>query len=326
MIKRAAYGGADDMENYDVIIIGAGPAGFCAGIYSVRYNLKTLLIGKELGGQISEAWEVDNYPGLPGIKGMDMAKKFKEHAEKLGVGIKLFTEVSGVEKKGDGFLVKTGSDERFTGNAVIFATGSRKRKMGIPGEKKLAGKGVSYCATCDAAFFRDKTVAVIGGGNSAVRAAILLAEQSKKVYLIYRRTFDKMKAVPYWKEKARENPKIEMIFESAPTEILGEDRVESINIKGKEKQYKMEVDGVFIEIGSEPASSLAKELGAEVEGNGMVKTGRDMSTTIPGIFAAGDITGESNRFEQIVTAAAEGAIAAESAYNYVKDSGGKGSS
>ncbi len=306
------------MDVHDVIIIGSGAAGFAAGIYSVRYNLKTLVVGKDVGGQIAEAFEIDNYPGLPGVKGVELVNKFKEHAEKLGVNVRSFVEVSKVEKKKDSFLVTTSDNEQFYGKTVIFATGSGKRKMNIPGEKELAGRGVSYCATCDATFFRDKTVAVVGGGNVAVKSAIVLSDHAKKVYLIYRKTFDKMRAMPYWKDIAEKNPKIEMIFETVPVQILGESRVESVNIKGPAGVKPLKVDGVFVEIGSIPASGIAKEFGVRVDEKGFVIVQNDMYTNIPGVFAAGDLTTGSNHFEQIVTSVSEGAIAANSAYVYLK--------
>lgn len=268
---------------------------------------------------MAEAYEVDNYPGVFKIRGMELGKRFREHAEKLGVEMELFSEVKDIEKKGKGFLVKTGNGKEFSSMAVILATGSRKRKLGLPREKELAGKGVSYCATCDGPFFRDKEVAVIGGGNSAVKSAIVLSEHAKKVYLVYRKDYERMRAMPYWKEMAKRNGKIEMIFYSVPSKLLGKDKLEGIMIKDKSgKESELKADGMFVEIGSVPETELAEKIGAEKEEKGLIKVDTGMSTNVKGFFAAGDLTTGSDHFEQIITSAAEGAIAANSAYNYLR--------
>jgi thioredoxin reductase (NADPH) len=307
------------MDTYDVIVIGSGAAGFTAGIYAVRYNLKTLLIGKETGGQMAEAYEVDNYPGLLNIKGLELGNKFREHAEKLGVKIELFSEVKEIRKDGKKFRIKTDGGKEFSSKSVIFATGSKKRKLGIPREEELAGRGVSYCATCDGPFFKDKTIAVIGGGNAAVKSAVMLAEHAKRVYLIYRKGYEKMKAMPYWKEIAKKSKKIEMIFDSVPHELAGREKLEGIRIRNSSgKETIIEVEGMFVEIGSLPETSIAKNLGVKLDDKGLVVVRPDMSTNVKGFFAAGDMTTGSNHFEQIITSAAEGAIAANSAYNYLR--------
>lgn len=301
---------------YDVIIIGAGSAGYAAGIYATRFGLRTLLIGKEPGGQTNEAYEVDNYPGFLNISGIDLMTKFKEHAEKLGAEL-VVSEAIDVGKKGENFVVKT-KDKEHEGKAVILATGSKKRKLGLPNEKELTGKGVAYCATCDAMFFNDKIVGVTGGGNSAVKSALLLAEYAKKVYLVYRREKKDMRAMPYWVKKAEENDKIEMIFRSVPKEIKGKEKLESVVFEKDGKDLEIKMDGLFVEIGTDPENSLAKKLGVSLDEQGKIKVEKDMSTNVEGVFAAGDITNGSNGMEQIVTSCAEGSIAAESAYNYVK--------
>ncbi|MCK4531892.1 MAG: FAD-dependent oxidoreductase [Candidatus Aenigmarchaeota archaeon] len=301
---------------YDVIIIGAGSAGYAAGIYATRFGLRTLLIGKEPGGQTNEAYEVDNYPGFLNISGIDLLTKFKEHAEKLGAEL-VVSEAIDVGKKGENFVVKT-KDKEHEGKAVILATGSKKRKLGLPNEKELTGKGVAYCATCDAMFFNDKIVGVTGGGNSAVKSALLLAEYAKKVYLVYRREKKDMRAMPYWVKKAEENDKIEMIFRSVPKEIKGKEKLESVVFEKDGKDLEIKMDGLFVEIGTDPENSLAKKLGVSLDEQGKIKVEKDMSTNVEGVFAAGDITNGSNGMEQIVTSCAEGSIAAESAYNYVK--------
>ncbi len=301
---------------YDVIIIGAGSAGYTAGVYATRFGLRALLVGKEPGGQVNEAYEVDNYPGFLKISGLDLMGKFKEHAEKLGAEI-VVSGVLGVGKKGEGFIVKA-KDKEYEGRSVILATGSEKRKLGIPGEKELTGKGVAYCATCDAMFFKDKVVGVAGGGNSAVKSALLLTEHAKKVYLVYRKAKENMRAMPFWIKKAEENGKIKMVFKAFPKELKGKDKLESVIFEQHGKDLEIKMDGLFVEIGTEPENSLAKKLGVSLDEQGKIKVEKDMSTNVEGVFAAGDITDGSNGMEQIVTACSEGAMAAESAYNYVK--------
>jgi len=306
------------MEEYDLIIVGSGPAGYTAGIYATRFNMKTILIGKESGGQVSESYRIENYPGFSMIKGMDLATKFKEHVESLGVETIDFLEVAEIEKNENGFNVKTENGIGYFGRTLIFATGAKKRKLGLLNEDSFRGRGVSYCATCDGAFFKDKTVSVIGGGDSAVASALLLSEYAKKVYLIYRREKKKMRAMPVWIERAENNKKIEMIFESVPKELKGEKKLESVILDQNGKNVEIKLDGLFIEIGTDPESDLAKKLGVSVDAKGYIKVNEDMSTDVPGIFAAGDVTMGSNMLAQIVTACAEGAIAAESAYKYFK--------
>ncbi|MCK4336285.1 MAG: FAD-dependent oxidoreductase, partial [Candidatus Aenigmarchaeota archaeon] len=239
-----------------------------------------------------------------------------EHAEKLGAEL-VVSEAIDVGKKGENFVVKT-KDKEHEGKAVILATGSKKRKLGLPKEEEMTGKGVAYCATCDAMFFNDKIVGVTGGGNSAVKSALLLAEYAKKVYLVYRREKKDMRAMPYWVKKAEENDKIEMIFRSVPKEIKGKEKLESVVFEKDGKDLEIKMDGLFVEIGTDPENSLAKKLGVSLDEQGKIKVEKDMSTNVEGVFAAGDITNGSNGMEQIVTSCAEGSIAAESAYNYVK--------
>lgn len=306
------------MEIYDVIIIGAGPAGYTAGIYATRFGMRTLLIGKEPGGQASEAYEIDNYPGFLSTNGMELMTKFKEQAEFLGVEVIPFAEVNDIEMTGKNFAVRTADGRSFEGKSIILATGSRKRKLGLPGEEKFKGRGVSYCATCDAAFYKGKTVAVVGGGNSALRSALLLAEHAKKVYLVYRKSKENMRAMPSIIRRAEKNKKIEMIFRATPKEIRGSNKVEEVVFDQEGEELRLKTDGLFVEIGRIPETSLPQKLGVILDERGKIKVRQDMSTNVKGVFAAGDITNGSNNIEQIVTACSEGAIAAESAYNYLK--------
>jgi thioredoxin reductase (NADPH) len=304
------------MKAYDVIIIGLGPAGCAAGIYATRYGLSTLVIGKEPGGQANEAYEIDNYPGMLGVKGIDLMNKFREQVKTLGADI-AFSEAVDVMKKGSSFLVKVESDE-YEGRSLIIATGSKKRRLGIPGEKELMGRGISYCATCDSPLFRGKVVAVIGGGTSSMMAALMLTEHAKKVYLIYRGERDKMRAMPAWVKKAEQNSKIEMVFSAVPKRIDGVGKVESMVFERNGKDLRLKIDGIFVEVGSIPQSELARKLGVAIDKNGKIKVAGDMTTNVKGVFAAGDVTNGSADFEQIITSAAEGANAARSAYAYLR--------
>jgi len=305
------------MDSYDVIIIGLGPAGCTAGIYATRFGLKTLVIGKEPGGQANEAYEVDNYPGFLRMKGMEIMNRFREQTEELGAKI-LYTEAVDIKKKGDGFIVKTESGE-YEGKSLIIATGAKKRRLDIRGENELRGRGVSYCATCDAPFYRNKTVVVVGGGSAAVMSALMLTEYAKKIYLAYRKEKCDMRAMPAWVKAAEQNKKIKMLFSLAPKRIEGKEFVEAMVFDNAGKEFRLKVEGVFVEVGSIPQTELAYRLGVALDGNsGKIKVGSDMATNVKGVFAAGDVTNGSADFEQIIIAASEGANAARSAYKYVR--------
>lgn len=296
------------MLMYDVIIIGGGAAGLTAAIYSVRYKLKTLVIVKELGGVIVNTHKVENWPGEKSISGLDLMNKFEEQAKALGVEIKE-EEVKKI-KKGFKFITDKGEYECKT---VILAMGTQRRKLNIPGEDKFAGKGVSYCATCDAAFFKDKTVGVIGGNDSAARAAQICTEYASKVYVIYRKA--KMRAEPALVEELEKNDKVEFIYNANVAEVVGDKMLEKVKLDiGKE----VELQGLFIEVGGVPAVALVSELGVNLNDKNYIEVDNDMKTSCDGVYAAGDITTGSAGFQQLVTAASEGAIAAFSAYKYIK--------
>lgn len=304
---------------FDLIIIGGGPAGLAASIYASRYKVNHLLVAKEPGGQAVEAHKVENWPGTISISGIELARKMREHAEKLGAEISM-DSVSGVKKSGDFFEITTHT-ARLKAKNIILALGMEYRKLQIPGEAEFKGKGVSYCPTCDAPFFKDKVVAVAGGGNSAASAALLLAEYASKVCLIYRG--DKLKADPSYQEKISANDKIEIIFSTNIKEIKGDggDKVEKIILDRKHNgTEELAVQGVFIEIGSEPGVELAGQLGVETDEQGFVKVNPDQSTNVSGVYAAGDATTGSNKMRQILTAAAEGAVAAGSVYRKLQTS------
>ncbi len=306
-----------EKNTYDLIIIGSGPAGLTASIYASRYKINHLVIGKEPGGQANEAYQIENWPGTTSISGFELLQKMREHAEKLGAGI-VMDSVSSIAKNNDIFEITTPSGQYQTKN-VILATGMEYRKLQIPGEAEFKGKGVSYCPTCDAAFFKDKVVAVIGGGNSAGSAALLLAQYANKVYVIYRG--DKLKVDPAYQEKISASGKIEVVYNTNVREIKGEDKVKKIILDKKhDDSEELAVQGVFIEIGSEPGVELVEQLGIETDEQGFIKVNSDQTTNIPGVWAAGDATNGSNKLRQIITAAAEGAVAAGSVYRNMQTS------
>lgn len=299
---------------YDLVIVGAGPAGLTASLYASRYKLNNLVIGGDIGGQASGASEIENWPGEKRISGGELMRKMKEQVEELGVEV-INAEVAGIEKKEDVFEIHT-NGKKYESKSVILALGMKPRKMNIKGEKELIGKGVSYCATCDAPFFRNKDVAVIGGGDSAAMAATHVSEFANKVYLIYRE--DGVVWSPSREEEAKKNPKVEMHSCDNITEIKGEDRVTGIVYDCKEGKEKIDLDGVFVEIGSVPGVVIAENLGVKVDEKSYIIVDETQETNIENVFAAGDVTTASNKFRQIVTAASEGAIAAGSVYKKLK--------
>jgi len=305
---------------YDVIIIGGGAAGLSAAVYTTRFKLKTLIIANIPGGLVSEAYKVENYLGFISIPGHELVEKFLKHAKAFGAEMIQGRKVVKIEKIKDGFKVTTGSKESYEGKTLILAHGLKRRKLNVPGEKELSGKGVSYCVACDAFLFRDKVVAVIGGGNSAVTGALQSSELAKKVYIIYRR--NKLRADPIWIEKVLSKPNIEVIYKTNVVEIKGKDNLEQVVLDNVYNVYKgsktLDLDGLFIEIGFIPDNSLSNQIGIETDEKGLIKIRQDCSTNINGVFAAGDATNGSNNIEQIVTATAEGTIAAFSVYFYLK--------
>ncbi len=309
-------------EVYDIAIVGAGPAGITAALYSARFVLRTVLITEEFGGTLNDAGEVDDYPGIPGIPGPELAKRFEQHLSKYRVPV-VRDVVTDVKKVGDIFEVYTRHQGVFKAKAIIIAVGSKRRKLGVPGEEEFAGKGVSYCAPCDAPLFKGKVVAVVGGGNAALQAALLLASYCPRVYLIHRR--DSFRAFPVYVKLVKENPKIELVLNSVVTEIGGDKSVEWVKIKNRVtgSERVLDVKGIVIEIGSEPPVEFFKKVGLEMDEHGYIKVGPDQSTNVEGVFAAGDCTGGpcKKKFDQVVTAAAEGAIAALSAYEYLMKKG-----
>lgn len=305
------------MENlYDVIVIGSGPAGLTAGIYGRRAGLSTLVIeGNYIqGGQILNTYEVDNYPGLPGIGGMDLADKMKDHMMAQGTDI-LRARVTGITVEGDVKVVHTPKEE-VRGKTVILAAGAVHRKLGVPGEEEFTGRGVSYCATCDGAFFRDKTVAVIGGGDVAVEDAIFLARACKKVYMIHRR--DELRAAKSLQEALFHTPQVEICWNKTVSEIGGEQQVQWITVDSTtgEESVRLDVDGVFVAVGITPDTEFVKDL-VQLDKGGYIVAGEDGKTSVPGIYAAGDI--RTKPLRQIITAAADGANCITSVEEYLRE-------
>lgn len=305
------------MENiYDLAILGAGPAGICAAIYATRAKLNTIWLDKKFvqGGQIVDTYEVDNYPGLPGITGLDLGEAMAGHAKKLGMKPQR-EPVRSIEAEQGIKVIRTKKNE-YRAKAVIIACGATHRHLGIPGEEELSGMGVSYCATCDAAFFQDRTVVVVGGGNVAVEDAILLSRTCKKVYLVHRR--DELRAEKILQECLFACKNVELIWDSIPLSIEGTDKVEALKIQNKKTQEEsfIETDGVFIAVGIVPGTEKFKDL-VKLDEAGYIVAGEDGITSEPGIFAAGDI--RTKNLRQVVTAVADGANAVASAQRYLLD-------
>lgn len=304
---------------YDLIIIGSGPAGLAAGIYAERARLDSLVIEKEYvsGGQVVNTYEVDNYPGLPGINGFDMGMKFREHADKLGVNF-VTDKVECMERLEEGAQTVNRvvcENETYAAKAVIIATGAVHRKLGVPGEEELAGMGVSYCATCDGAFFRNKDVAVVGGGDVALEDAIFLARACRKVYLIHRR--DELRGAKSLQEKLMGLENVEILWDTVVTEIKGQGQVNAVALQNKKTGQisELELQGVFIAVGITPNSQIFEGL-VEMD-HGYIKADETGTTSVPGIFAAGDVRTKALR--QIVTAVSDGANAVASAEKYLTE-------
>ena len=305
---------AELKKNYDVIVIGGGPAGLSAGIYAARARLSTLLIERQaIGGQIINALNVENYPGYKdGISGVDLTISMHEQATKFGMET-LYDEVIGLNVQGREITIET-SQENFDARAVIIAGGSERQKLNVPGEKEYTGKGVSYCATCDGAFYRDKMVAVLGGGNSAATEALELTKFASSVLLVHRRS--ELRATKILQEKLLAEPRIQILWDTIVEEIIGDKFVKKIKIKNAKTDAvaEVEVAGVFVSIGSQPATGYLKNI-VNLDASGAIIIDNNLQTNVPGIFAAGDI--RSGSIRQVIGAAGDGAMAAVSANKYI---------
>jgi len=298
---------------YDVIIVGGAAAGLTAAIYTTRRALKTLIVTQDIGGQAATTPDIENYPGYKMIDGMELMGKFKDQAEKYGTEI-VYEEVKEVKKNGEIIKVKTNTKE-FEGRSVILAFGLTHRHLGVPGEEEFGGKGVSYCATCDAPLFKKKDVAVVGGGNSALDAAILLSRIANKVYLVHRR--DQFRGEQVLIDRVNEAKNIEIIYNSQVKEIQGETLVNKlvvIDIEDENMVKEIDIQGVFVEIGFQVKGDLVKDL-VDIDSTNQIIVDKNNETSTPGIFAAGDVTDIA--YKQIIISAGEGAKAALQVYKYL---------
>jgi len=301
----------------EVIIIGSGPAGYTAAIYAARAQLNPLVIASsvEPGGELMKTTEVENYPGFPeGLMGPDLMANFQAQAERFGAEI-LFDDVIEVDLKGDVKIVKTGMGQTYEAKTVIISTGAAYRELGLPNEKALSGHGVSWCATCDGFFFREKTIAVVGGGDSAMEEANFLTKFASKVYIIHRR--DTLKASKIMQQRSFDNPKIEFIWNSGVVELKGDGKLEAVVLEDTltGERTEMALDGLFIAIGNDPRVSLVENQVELTEDRFIRVDGRSSKTTLPGVFAAGDVIDPTYR--QAITAAGSGCVAALDAEHYL---------
>lgn len=300
---------------YDIIIIGSGPAGLSAAIYAQRACLDTIVIEKNgiSGGQVLNTWEVDNYPGFPGVTGFELSRQFREHANKLGARV-VQDEVVQVELSGNVKKVVC-EEETYEARCVILASGAHHRTLEVPGEEELRGAGVSYCATCDGAFFRGRTVAVVGGGDAALEDAIFLARMCEKVYIVHRR--DKLRGAKRLQERLQALENVEVVWNSETAAIEGDGQVEALRLRQTKtgEERRLDVDGVFIAVGIAPESELyAGQL--ELDEQGYIRADESGQTSVPGVFAAGDVRTKALR--QILTAASDGANCVASAERYLQ--------
>ncbi len=301
----------------EVIIIGSGPAGYTAAIYAARAQLNPLVIASsvEPGGELMKTTEVENYPGFPeGLMGPDLMANFQAQAERFGAEI-LFDDVIEVDLKGDVKIVKTGMGQTYEAKTVIISTGAAYRELGLPNEKALSGHGVSWCATCDGFFFREKTIAVVGGGDSAMEEANFLTKFASKVYVIHRR--DTLKASKIMQQRSFDNPKIEFIWNAGVAELKGDGKLEAVVLEDTRNGERSELalDGLFIAIGNDPRVSLVENQVELTEDRFIRVDGRSSRTTLPGVFAAGDVIDPTYR--QAITAAGSGCVAALDAEHYL---------
>lgn len=298
---------------YDIVIIGSGPAGMSAAIYAQRAGLKAVVVEKEcLGtGKIAESLRVDNYPGLFGENGYDLGEKFRTHAENLGAEF-IEGEIIKIVRSNGGYTLQLDADEALTAKTVIYAAGTQCRRLGVVGEQELLGRGVSYCAVCDGAFYKNKVVAVIGGGDTALGDAVLLSGLAKKVYLVHRR--GEFRANKALQNKVSGIKNIVSVLNATVQKISGEDHVEAVAILQNGSEKALPVDGVFVAIGSTPNSALVKEL-LDIDENGYIAADETGVTSADGIFAAGDV--RAKKLRQVVTAVSDGANCVLSAEEYL---------
>lgn len=306
---------SNEAEIHDLIIVGAGPAAITAGIYAARYMMNFIIIGGNPGGNLTLSSDIDNYPGFSHTTGADLTQSMVGHLSNVGHEI-VSDSIKEIKKENGLFILTGGSGEQYRAANVLLAIGAEKNKLRLPNEAELCGKGISYCATCDGFFFKDRTVAVVGGGDAAAEAAVYLTEIAKKVYVIIRR--DEFRADPEWQERLHKAPHVEVIFEAQVKEIVGTDKLEAVILDKDDR--RLDLDGLFIEIGETPSSVLFDQLQLGRDENGYVVVDEGMRTSVEGVWAAGDSTTASNKFRQIITACAEGAVAANTIYSKIRES------
>ena len=295
------------------MIVGGGPAGLAAALYTARLNLKTVILDRgPLGGQLLNTELVEDYPGFDSILGSELAMKMGEHARRFGVDVRDFEPVKEIEVEGDTKIIRLETGEELRTSALIMAAGGLPRYLEVPGEKELAGRGVSYCAVCDGAFFKGQELAVIGGGDAAVEEGEFLTRYASKVYVVHRRS--ELRAQPILVDRARANPKIEFIFDAHVKEIAGDQKVHSIRYEQHGENKELRVGGVFIFIGFVPNSSLLK-VHVDHDAAGYLLTDRNMQTSVEGIWAVGDVRAQLTK--QIATAVGDGTTAAVAASQYI---------
>lgn len=299
--------------SYDIIIIGSGAAGLSAALYAGRYRSKVLVIAKEFGGETASAGSIENYPGVLAIDGYDLMNLMKKQTALLGVEL-ISAEVTAIAKQEHCFEVTT-QDAAYQANGIIFATGAERRRLGLPNEKELTGKGVHYCVTCDGPVYSGKTIAMVGGGDASVKGAVLAAEYVNKLFLIVRGK--EVVAEPINLDRMKKlGSKIELLLKTEVKEIIDKEKLEKVRLsRSFNGSEELVIDGLFVEVGAVPNVALAKVLGVELDERGYIKVDNMMQTNIDGVFAAGDAVNHFGSFKQDITAAAMGAVAATSAYN-----------
>ena len=300
---------------YDIAIIGSGPAGLTASIYASRYKLSNIVFGKEIGGTITGAHKICNFPGLQDISGIDLGMRMYEHAKSLG-GQYTAESIKDIKKENNMFVLISETGKEYLSKTVIIATGTNRNKLNLPNEKYYLGKGLSYCCTCDGMFFKNKIVAVIGGSSAATMAASMLSDIAKKVYIIYRGT--QLRGDKTWIDDVLDRKNVEIIYTTVITALEGKDKLERIKLSKpyNDSEY-LDVDGIFVEIGSEPSIDIPSKLGVELDEKGFIKVLANQSTNINGVWAAGDCTNSMDNFKQVVVACAQGAVASNSIYSYL---------
>jgi thioredoxin reductase (NADPH) len=299
----------DPNKIYDLIVLGGGPSALACAIYAERFAMDILVIGKVYGGLIATTNIVENYPGITSVSGSELMEMFRDHINSLNIPF-IADEISSIKKEKNHFVVNS-YFQTFRTYSICIATGSERKKLNIPGETEFTGRGVSYCATCDGPFFKDKVVCVIGGSDSAAKEALFLAQNAKKVYIVYRG--EEIRAEPINKKRVFENEKIEIVYNTTITEIKGASSVKYVIFNNGQE---FPVDGIFIEVGNNPASKLAIDIGVKMNEKKEIIINRKSETNVQGIFAAGDVADAP--FKQAITGVAEGVIAAYSAFDHVK--------